>query len=128
MRRFETWRDGGTNVLMRLSLLSPPLIQDIGARHYHRTHAGGLIASRPKQIGILMHWLANQREVHIKAKYQSKTWVIPNSQPLFNSYEDVELTILHEGGLGSKSFSYPWRPTTPAPHHNYKATSISVVT
>src|SRR5579862_9502529 len=105
MRRFEIWRDGGTNVLMRLSFSSTSLIQDIGARHCHRTHAGEIIASRPKRIGLLMHWLANQREVHIKAKYQSKTWVIPNSQPLFNSYEDVELAILHEGGFGSRSFS-----------------------
>jgi len=40
------------------------------------------------------------RENHIKAKYQSKTWVIPHSSPRFTELSPVELKILNDRGPG----------------------------
>src|SRR5271163_1354182 len=42
------------------------------------------------------------RENHIKAKYKSKTWVIPDSPPCFTELLPIELKILNDRGPGSR--------------------------
>lgn len=68
-----------------------------------------------------------QSEAHIKSKYKLKAWVIPNSQPSFNCFEEVELKILHDRGFEYRSFSYPRRFLPSTPDRNNRNGEISVV-